>query len=745
MLKRSLAFFLTLLICLSLLPAGALAEEDTLSVSGEPAATEEPLPASEETAAAEEPAPAAGETASEGPAGEPEPTSDGASADADEETAGTEDPGNGQEPAFDGTTAEARDVPAAEETGEPSTEDVSSPEPAVDASTHTVSFDACGGSITKSITVSEGGTYGPLPDPAREGYAFAGWYTDPETGTAVTADTAVEITADQTLYARWVKILGKPVISEVSGQAGRVKITWSPVEDAKRYYVYRRTDGEAEWTELGSTKRKFYTDRDTPAGAKYIYAVCCESSAGELSRSVLSKTKSITLKLPAPTLRSAKCAAGTGIRVTWTKVDGAAQYAVLRKGGASSRWERIGTTAKTGYTDMTCEAGTKYTYTVRCLSADGTVKVSSYEKPGVSATYLAAAPVLKSISNTSGGVRITWKKSDGAKKYQVYRKTGSGKWTKLATTAGTGFTDKNADSGKKYSYTVAVVTKDGKTVTSARDTNGRTITYLAAPRLKSVRNVTDGVRITWKAVSGAKKYCVYRMSDGGTEWTKLGTAKSVNYTDKTAETGKTYIYTVRAVSGSAKSAIRSGKRVTAEEPDWRLILVNASNPVPEGYSIKLTQLSNGNSVDSRIYPDLQAMFDAARAQGVYPTVREGYRTREYQESIMQNRISQYTAQGYSRETAESLARLYVAEPGTSEHELGLAVDINGASGYSDWNVYVWLADNAWKYGFILRYPDGKEDITGIEYEPWHYRYVGTEAAAEIYERQITLEEYLGEA
>ena len=90
-----------------------------------------------------------------------------------------------------------------------------------------------------------------------------------------------------------------------------------------------------------------------------------------------------------------------------------------------------------------------------------------------------------------------------------------------------------------------------------------------------------------------------------------------------------------------------------------------------------------------------------------------------------------------------MAEQWVAIPGYSEHELGLAVDINADKerSYGE-EVYCWLAENAWRYGFILRYPQGKEEITGIDYEPWHYRYVGYEAAKTIYEEDITLEEYL---
>lgn len=179
--------------------------------------------------------------------------------------------------------------------------------------------------------------------------------------------------------------------------------------------------------------------------------------------------------------------------------------------------------------------------------------------------------------------------------------------------------------------------------------------------------------------------------------------------------------------------------------DWKLILVNSENALPKNYDIELTLLSNGISVDSRIYPDLQQMFDDARTEGIYPIVGEGYRTRNEQKAMMREKTAAFIADGYSMEEAEELAADLVAEPGKSEHELGIALDINAdASVSSNEEVYAWLAENAYKYGFILRYPLGKEDITGIDYEPWHYRYVGVDAASDIYTRQITLEEYLNE-
>lgn len=193
--------------------------------------------------------------------------------------------------------------------------------------------------------------------------------------------------------------------------------------------------------------------------------------------------------------------------------------------------------------------------------------------------------------------------------------------------------------------------------------------------------------------------------------------------------------------GNAYSRLSITHKIPVSE-EWNLIVVNRWNELPEDYEVELTELSNGQMVDSRIYPYLQEMFDAARTEDVYPVVREGYRTAEEQQEILDDKIQTYINQGYSQSRAEKTAKEWVALPGTSEHQLGIAVDINAdKSKCSNEDVYGWLAENAYKYGFVLRYPPGKQKITGTSYEPWHYRYVGEKAAKEIYERGICLEEY----
>lgn len=174
--------------------------------------------------------------------------------------------------------------------------------------------------------------------------------------------------------------------------------------------------------------------------------------------------------------------------------------------------------------------------------------------------------------------------------------------------------------------------------------------------------------------------------------------------------------------------------------DWYLTLVNRWNPVPENYTVNLVEVAGGEKVDERIYEPLMEMLEAAR-EGNWdqlPIVVSGYRTQEKQQRLYDDKIAKYRNQGYSESEAKEMAEQWVAVPGYSEHQLGFAVDINGAT----YDVYLWLQENSYKYGFIFRYPGNKTEITGTAEEVWHYRYVGVEAATEIHEQGICLEEYL---
>jgi len=179
-----------------------------------------------------------------------------------------------------------------------------------------------------------------------------------------------------------------------------------------------------------------------------------------------------------------------------------------------------------------------------------------------------------------------------------------------------------------------------------------------------------------------------------------------------------------------------------------LVLVNPWNKVPEDYQPILTGIGEGQQVDSRCADDLLRMLADCEAAGCQPYVCSSYRTQAMQQQLFDNKVMRVMYEGVSYQDAPEVAARSVAVPGTSEHQLGLAVDIidENYPNLTQWQEYTptqqWLIKNCWKYGFILRYPNGTTDITGIIYEPWHYRYVGEKVAAEVTEMGITFEEYL---
>ena len=185
------------------------------------------------------------------------------------------------------------------------------------------------------------------------------------------------------------------------------------------------------------------------------------------------------------------------------------------------------------------------------------------------------------------------------------------------------------------------------------------------------------------------------------------------------------------------------------EADGLLLLVNPWTPLPEDFVPgELVPVQNDQAVDARAYPDLQDMLGDMSQAGLSPLICSSYRSQERQQELYDNKVQRVMAEGASREAAQAEAARWVARPGTSEHQTGLAVDIVSLSNQmldetqESTPEFQWLAENAWKYGFILRYPNDKSEKTGIAYEPWHFRFVGKEAAEEMHDLGLCLEEYL---
>ena len=174
--------------------------------------------------------------------------------------------------------------------------------------------------------------------------------------------------------------------------------------------------------------------------------------------------------------------------------------------------------------------------------------------------------------------------------------------------------------------------------------------------------------------------------------------------------------------------------------DWKLIIANKEHPLPESYKVNVSYIGSYR-IDSRVKDSYNAMISAAKKDGISLNIISGFRTFSGQVTLFNNKVNKYINQGYSRAKAEELAAQYVAPPGTSEHLTGLAVDLISpdwynthsslTSDFENTKQFEWLYAHCAEYGFILRYPKDKVAITGYNYEPWHYRYVGVEAAKEI--------------
>lgn len=194
---------------------------------------------------------------------------------------------------------------------------------------------------------------------------------------------------------------------------------------------------------------------------------------------------------------------------------------------------------------------------------------------------------------------------------------------------------------------------------------------------------------------------------------------------------------------------------TVDEPsfdknDWKLVLVNKQHPIPDDYTFTLGTIKGSMRCDERILKPLTDMFTAASMDGINLIVCSPYRDMSRQEYLFDRKMKMYINSGYSYIDAYKEASTVVTVPGASEHQIGISLDIicdtysQLDEGFADTDAGRWLMNNSYKYGFILRYPSDKEDITGIIYEPWHYRYVGVEAATVIYEDGLCLEEFVGD-
>lgn len=198
-----------------------------------------------------------------------------------------------------------------------------------------------------------------------------------------------------------------------------------------------------------------------------------------------------------------------------------------------------------------------------------------------------------------------------------------------------------------------------------------------------------------------------------------------------------------------KSEENVGEQVQEKQPekeitDWRLTLANYENLLPENFTVKVENIDKTRQFDARAIDELNNMMNQMKKDGITNIwIQSAYRSVARQKELYDASVKKYLQQGKTQEEAEKLTNEYINKPGSSDHNLGLAVDFNMVDNkFEKLDGFKWLQKNAENYGFVLRYPKDKEDVTKIAYESWHWRYVGVEHAKKMNELNMCLEEYI---
>ena len=263
-----------------------------------------------------------------------------------------------------------------------------------------------------------------------------------------------------------------PEISSLTGTAEGIKLEWKPVDGVKAYRVYYK-NGSGGWSKLSDVSGTSCTDEKVAPGRTETYTIRCLNAAGKTISDFNKTGWSYTYQAQTPQITKIESTV-SGNKITWTAIPGVKSYRVYYKNGKGG-WSRFGTDATTNsFTDTAVKSGVSDTYTVRCLDANGNT-ISEYDHTGWSHTYIGV-PKITSLTSTSGGVKISWGKVNGAVKYRVFYKGRNG-WTKLGDTTSTSLLDSVVSSGSSYTYTVRCIDSNGNYV-SGYDSAGKTIKYV---------------------------------------------------------------------------------------------------------------------------------------------------------------------------------------------------------------------------------------------------------------------------
>ena len=355
---------------------------------------------------------------------------------------------------------------------------------------------------------------------------------------AITADSSRE-----TSYfndGKSIFYVATPVVTDIVNRTGSAEIYWNACNGASKYRVFYYDEADG-WKGIGNTSSTSFTHTGLKHGSTFTYTVRCLDSNGDFVSDFNGDGWKNTYL--APPVISELNRTANGVEVKWGKRTGAVRYRVYRKDN-SHGWARIGETTDTTYLDKTAESGTKYSYTVRCITADSS-KETSYFNDGKS-IYYVSMPKITSAENNFDSVTLYWKACKGASKYRVFYYDEADGWKGLGNTGSTYFTHENLKKTAAYTYTVRCLDSDGDFV-STYDKEGFTHTFMVPPSISYVKRSENGNLITWKAVDGVNLYRLYRKTPSS-GWSRLSdSVEGTSFEDTTAEADRLYTYTLRCM------------------------------------------------------------------------------------------------------------------------------------------------------------------------------------------------------
>ena len=391
--------------------------------------------------------------------------------------------------------------------------------------------------------------------------------------------------------------LNAPTMTLTSAASGQPVVSWTKVNGAAQYEIYRSTDG-VKFSIIRRTAALAYTDTSAVAGTTYYYKVRAMSGSMYSDFCAVQTIKYAITSLTAPTMTLTATDNGQPV-ISWTKVSGAAQYEIFRSTDGS-KFSIIRRTAALSYTDTSAAAGTTYYYQVRAINGDVKSAFCAAQSIQYAIGSLTAPTMTLKADASSGQPVINWTKVNGAAQYEIFRSTDGSKFSIIRRTAALSYTDTSAAAGTTYYYQVRAINGSVKSDFCAAQSIQYAIASLAAPAMTLSSAANGQPVVSWTKVSGAAQYEIFR-STNGKNFSIIRRTAALSFTDTSAAAGTTYYYQVRAINGSVKSAF-----CAAQSIQYAVASLNAP-------TMTLTSAANGQPVVSWTKVNGAAQYEVYRS------------------------------------------------------------------------------------------------------------------------------------